>query len=118
MQVADTQTRTTREEWTAEGVRRFGENLMHWKFVCPVCEHVQTVADFKKFKDRGATPDDARQNCIGRFMPPDQRRGPSNPDGQPCDYTAYGLLRLAPIVVVGEDGTEQFAFAFGPPYDK
>lgn len=28
------------EEWKAEGVRRFGEDALHWKLQCPVCGNV------------------------------------------------------------------------------
>ena len=111
MTATDTRTRVTHQQWLAEGRRRFGDDFMQWRFICPACGHVQQVLDFKQFGDRGATPDHARQNCIGRFMPREQCHGMG--EGQPCDYTAYGLIRLAPIVVVSEDGTEQFSFAFG-----
>jgi hypothetical protein len=36
-------------DWLAEGRRRFGWDMMQWKFVCPICKHVQTVLDFKPY---------------------------------------------------------------------
>lgn len=34
-------------DWLKELRSRFGEDDEEWKFVCPSCGHVQSVADFK-----------------------------------------------------------------------
>lgn len=34
------------EEWRTEGVRRFGEDILKWKFKCPMCGHVAAVEEF------------------------------------------------------------------------
>ena len=39
--------RMTRAEWEAEGKRRFGDDMMTWRFVCPSCGHVQSANDYK-----------------------------------------------------------------------
>jgi hypothetical protein len=74
--------RQTRDEWVAEGERRFGPDMMKWRFVCPACGNVTTVEDFKPFADRGATPDRAAKMCIGRF----------DRELADCDWCSFGLL--------------------------
>lgn len=38
-------TRTlTKSEWEAEAERRFGPDANGWRFVCPACGHVASVA--------------------------------------------------------------------------
>lgn len=107
-----TQKRMTRAAWEAEARRRFGDDHLHWKFVCPVCGHVQAVRDFRQYKDKGANPNDAYQNCIGRYI--EGSRSAFNGKGPgPCTYAGYGLFRLAPTVVV-DDGSETQVFDFAP----
>lgn len=105
------------EEWIAEGKRRFGDDFMAWRFVCPMCKHVATVEDFKAYKTAGAQPDDATQMCIGRYLPKDKRYGLSrdhaNPKvKQPCDYAGFGLFRLSPNMVNFPDGSKSYCFDF------
>jgi hypothetical protein len=101
----------TYEAWREEGTRRFGADFEQWKFVCPVCAHVAKVADFKQFKDRGATPNSATAECIGRYT----GAGEFKPPGTgPCNYAGYGFFRLSPVHVVRDDPnqpTHSFAFA-------
>ena len=53
------------EEWTAEATRRFGPDMLKWRFRCPMCGHVASVQDFK---DAGAkSPSCAYQECLGRY---------------------------------------------------
>lgn len=113
-------TAITHAEWLAQGESLFGKDLMNWKFVCPSCGHVASPLDFKAFKDRGANPNSATIECIGRYFPKDERGGWSedhcNPKVKsPCDYAGYGLIGLAPLSVKHEDGkaTPCFAFAKG-----
>ena len=92
-----------RMEWREEAVRRFGEDPLQWKFVCPVCGHVQSPADFEQYKDQGATPDCAYFNCIGRYiegLPKDAR--------DPCNYSLGGLFVLNKVSV---DEQPVFEFA-------
>jgi hypothetical protein len=100
----------TEAEWLAKGNELFGEDMLEWKFVCPICGHVQTPNDFRPFKDAGATPDSARNECIGRYTLP---RGVAQGEGgQPCDYAGYGLIQVSPIRIAREGGRESQAFAF------
>jgi hypothetical protein len=107
--------RMTAEEWLAEGKRRFGEDYYAWKFVCPICGHVQAVSDFERFKDDGASPDSAAQVCIGRYLPKAEHReafGKRKTPEQPCNYAIFGLFCMPGAIVVHPDGAEQPVFAF------
>jgi hypothetical protein len=101
----------THAEWEAEGKKRFGEDFMKWKFVCPVCKNVAAVEDYKPFKDKGATPDSATCQCIGRFTGA-KYKAFGNPRGKPCDYALFGLFRLPGVIVKFPDGKEKMSFAF------
>jgi hypothetical protein len=107
-------TTMTRLQWMQEGERRFGKNMLKWKFVCPVCGNVQSPEDFQPYKDQGATPDSCTKACLGRYAGGRKAFGEGEGDG-PCDYAAYGLFQLAPVRVI--DGCDQdepihcFAFA-------
>jgi hypothetical protein len=98
----------TLEEWEAKGQKLFGKDKMQWKFICPVCGNVQSVMDFKKYKDKGATPSDAYFNCIGRF---NGSRNTIMDKKSPCDYTTGGLFNLSPICIE-KDGEKVWAFDF------
>lgn len=107
----------TEAEWRAEGKRRFGPDMLKWKFCCPVCKHVASPEDFRAFKEQGATPDSATCECLGRYFPKKKRGGfsedHSNPKvKQPCDYAGYGFFRLSPVEVTFPDGSKHTAFAF------
>lgn len=98
------------EAWYAEAKRRFGDDPMAWRFVCPVCGHVASTADYKA---AGAPPGAVAISCIGRYLP---SRSPAF-DGKkvkqgPCNYTGLGLFRLNPVSIGGED---RQAFAFDEP---
>ena len=87
----------TQAEWLTEGSKLFGK-WMNWRFQCPICGHVQTPADFEAI---GVEPQLAYQECIGRRTK-GARDFASEPgaNGQksPCDYAAYGLLRVGDTV--------------------
>lgn len=97
-------TQYTEEEWHKKGHRLFGKDVLKWEFKCPMCHKVQTPEDFRKFKDIGASPDDAHQRCMGRFT-----GGKSGPDG--CDWAAYGLFR-GPAKITKNNGAEIWLFDF------
>lgn len=110
-------TRMTVDEWNAEGVRRFGESRLKWRFVCPACKHVQAVEDFRPYKDKGATLEDAFFNCVGRFAGANQNAGlaGTGKESGPCNYTGGGLLDLRPVEIVTEGGKVYRSFAFAEP---
>lgn len=111
-------TTMTEAEWRADGLRRFGPNLLDWQFVCPSCGHVQTA---REYQAAGAPESAIGFSCVGRWMPRAQTRdafaSPAEkkrlPDG-PCDYAGGGLFRLNPVLVA-QDGVaepiQMFAFA-------
>ena len=106
--MADATRRTvTLAEWKAEGEQLFGPDMLDWRFVCPSCGHVQSPRDFDLYWQQGATPEDARFNCIGRFdghMDVEICSGSS-----PCNYTGGGLFRLCPVTVVDEGNGNKYA---------
>lgn len=93
--------RYTHKEWLEEGKKRFGNDRAEWKFVCPNCGRIQSV---KEFMDIGNNPNDAMQECIGRYKPELH-----------CDWTSYGLFGTCGkgVEVELSDGkiAESFAFA-------
>ena len=105
----------TLAEWRAKATALFGEDFMKWKFVCPVCRHVASVADWK---DAGAPVKSAAFSCVGRWagVNPKIAKGTIGPNGiegkGPCNYAGGGLFQLNPVVVVDPDGVEMKAFAF------
>ena len=104
--------RMTKAEWLAEGKGLFGDDMLRWRFVCPSCGHVQAPEDFRQYADQGATPDTARFNCIGRYdghITVDAFQGPGT---GPCNYTSGGLICIAPILVIDEDGCTYRSFDF------
>lgn len=92
----------TKKEWEAEGQRRFGDDIMKWKFVCPSCGHVASVQDWK---DAGATEGQVAFSCVGRHV--ENAKEMCQKPG-PCNYAGGGLIGLNPIEV---DGGRYFAFA-------
>ena len=103
-------TRMTAAQWEAEAIRRFGNDPLKWRFVCPLCGHEQAVEDFRPYEDKGATPDSARCVCIGRYAGVGK-----GPRPKPCDYTAGGLIHLAPLRITSDDRpNDLMAFDFAP----
>jgi len=112
------------EAWCEEGKKRFGEDQLGWKFVCPACGNVQCARDFFQYRKDGATPSTAYQCCIGRYMERSKVRdafGWARPeDGfskeveRPCNYTINGLFRIKAVTVI-LGGQEIFAFRFAEP---
>ena len=100
----------THAEWIAEGKRRFGAEMMDWKFVCPACKHVAAVADWKK---AGAKEGEVAFSCVGRHIEGSRDAFMQKGKG-PCTYAGGGLFKLNPVTVVRDDGTELHVFDFAP----
>lgn len=94
----------TQEEWFAEGKKRFGDDMMKWKFVCPACKHVAAVEDWKK---AGAPENTVAFSCVGRWI-----GGGDMGTTKPCNYAGGGLFRLNPAEVIMPNGSKHQAFAF------
>jgi hypothetical protein len=99
----------THADWVAEAERLFGDDAMKWRFVCPVCNHVATVQDWK---NAGAPEGAVAFSCVGRYAglkrdafglnPQKVARGelpPAEGPG-PCNYTGGGLFALNPVKVM------------------
>lgn len=97
----------TQEEWHREAVRRFGEDPMEWKFVCPSCGYVASVRDWL---DAGAPEGEIAFSCVGRRL---GRKGQVfTRKGGPCGYSGGGLFKLNPVPVeTGGKVHHVFAFA-------
>lgn len=101
------------EEWQAEATRRFGPDMLKWRFRCPMCGHVASVQDFK---DAGAkSPSCAYQECLGRYT---GKGTPKKGDSSGCNWAAYGLFGIPAehdIVVVAppDDQVDVYPFADG-----
>jgi hypothetical protein len=101
----------TEDQWRAEGERRFGPDMMKWRFVCPICENIASCEDFRPYADKGATPNSATCECIGRYT---GAKDSFDNKTKPCNYAGYGLFRLSPIRIDRAD-VETHCFAFADP---
>lgn len=112
--MADSETHYTFSEWKAEGERRFGADRMRWRFVCPVCKHVASGADYR---DAGAPEGAIAFSCIGRYLDNKSLEAFAGKQTGPCTYAGGGLFRLNPIRVTHATGraSELFAFAEAQP---
>lgn len=99
---------TTHPEWTAEAVRRFGDDPMKWRFVCPSCGHVASVQDWK---DAGAPEGAVAFSCVGRWHGGDPEKTFMK-QGGPCDYAGGGLIGINPVAVFRENGIFSRVFEF------
>lgn len=95
----------TEKEWRAEGEALFGSDLMNWKFVCPVCGHIASRADWHA---AGAPSNATGFSCVGRWT--EAKRGAFEGKGKgPCNYAGGGLFRLNPVSVTPDFGGEPIA---------
>lgn len=103
----------TLDDWLKEGDAIFGTNLDDWKFVCPMCGNIQSVADFRKLHEQGhkVEPSSSYFNCIGRYIGGRSAFFDDGKKGPPCDYTMGGLFCVANTYVVTE-GKEHPVFEF------
>lgn len=82
-------------DWLKELRSRFGEDDEEWKFVCPSCGHVQSVADFNAI---GVDGNKAYYECISRYKYID---GKTNKKA--CKYTLCGLFVLDHDTVINNE---------------
>lgn len=93
-------------DWESKGRELYGDNVMDWKFRCPVCGHVATPQDYK---NAGAPETTIAFSCVGRWTGAES----SFDKTSPCNYAGGGLFLLNPILIIDEDGTEYSRFDFG-----
>lgn len=95
-------------EWEEEAARKFGEDRMQWKFVCPSCDHAATVEDWKNV---GAAEGEVAFSCVGRHTGADDKNTFSH-NGGPCTYVGGGLICLNPVQVTFPNGKKVSVFEF------
>lgn len=104
----------TYEQWKAEGEKRFGPERSKWKFVCPTCGTVTSVAEWRA---AGAPEGAVGFSCIGRYK--GVARDAFRNTGQgPCNYTGGGLFKLNPVTVKTPDGGAIQMFEFAPAEER
>lgn len=96
----------THLEWEQKGRELFGDDKLTWKFVCPVCEHVASVGDYK---EAGAPQGAVGFSCIGRYL--ETRKEMGEKPG-PCNYAGGGLFQLNPVTVTFPDDSTLKVFKF------
>lgn len=103
------QTTMTRDEWMQEGRRRFGDDVMNWRFVCPACGHVAAAKDWK---DAGAPEGAVAFSCVGRYAGCQREAfGKGAKEKGPCNYAGGGLFAINPVEV-NDAGVVTRVFAF------
>jgi len=100
----------TYDEWRAEAERRFGKDSSAWRFACPSCGHVASVADYRA----AGAPDTAIAfSCVGRWTGADGSKAFAGKGG-PCNYAGGGFIGLNPVRVRDVDGKALRLFDFAP----
>ena len=101
------------EEWIKQGEALFGADKKLWRFVCPCCGHVQTIADFIELCDLEVIEGEfdcqvAYYACIGRYDTriPREEIGTVEDPKKYCNYSSGGVFHLAKTVVFQEGNTE------------
>lgn len=86
----------------------------HAALKCPMCATVQSL---QSFICAGTDPEQAEKfigfSCVGRVTgAPGPRK---EPDGEPCNWTLGGLLRMHDLEVVDEEGKNHPHFVVASP---
>lgn len=78
------------EAWRAEGEKRFGKDILKWRFKCPMCGHVAAVEDFVAAGAKDPA-NSAYLECLGRYT---GKGSPKEGDSSGCNWAAYGLFGI------------------------
>jgi len=98
----------THEEWVEEGRRRFGDDPLSWRFVCPSCGRVASVAEWKA---AGAPEGEVAFCCVGRHVEGAKEAFAKGDNSRGCTYSGGGPFRLNPVSVI-KDGVLHEMFEF------
>jgi hypothetical protein len=98
----------TKKEWEEEGTKKFGDDMMKWKFVCPACGHIASIQDWR---DIGADEGEVAFSCVGRHV---ENHGTLFDKGQkqPCNYAGGGFFTMNPVHVEMDNGDIRQTFEF------
>ena len=98
----------TRDEWQAEAIRRFGDDMMNWAFICPSCKTRITIDDYRKAK---APTGAIAFSCVGRWLYDRQEflGEKKMKKGKVCNYSGGGLFNINPLKV-----DDELYFDFAP----
>jgi len=92
-----------RQQWLDRAVELFGPDPKEWRFRCPACRGVQSIAQVLR-DNRSFVMDDVKgwiyYSCSGRYT----KSG--------CDWTLGGLMRIHRLEVVEPDGSVVPVFEF------
>ena len=94
------------DDWLERGKALYGPDMLDWKFVCPVCGHVQTL---REFADGGVDPDYGVCNCASRFG----LGGNEN-----CQWTTGGALVIGGLYVINRNYIPVLVFDFAADAGK
>lgn len=100
----------TEAQWKEITTKRFGEDPLQWKFICPVCKYVASVAEWK---EAGAPEGAVGFSCVGRWKKLKRDAFDGSGPG-PCNYAGGGLFQLNPIYVERPDGKVIRVFDWAP----
>lgn len=98
---------TTLEQYITDAEERFGADRMNWKFVCPACGYIASVAEYK---EAGAPEGVVGFSCVGRWKGARRRAFGDQGEG-PCDYSGGGLFGLNPVEIEGHHNYFELAEA-------
>ena len=99
----------TLKEWQAEAEKRYGPDPMKWRFVCPACKHVASIADYKA---AGAPEGAVAFSCVGRWHGGCREAFDTAGRPGPCNYAGGGLFGLNPVAI--DDRSNVFDFDAEP----
>ena len=97
------------EDWREEGVRRFGLDVMDWRFVCPVCGHVASIQEWTDVGIRSG----AATKCIGLWIGA-QREAVGGEGPGPCNYTGDDMPARDTVLVTMPNGSGHYLLDFEP----
>lgn len=113
-----TRRKLTQEELLSEAIERFGKDPMGFKFQCPQCGDIASIAEFQAAT---GTTGLAGQDCIGRHLGALDRAKHASVEayrkagGRGCDWAAYGLFRGPWEIVIPAEGDRPEKSIWGFP---
>lgn len=96
--------RLSYEEWVDKAMELFGKDRKDWKFVCPICGHIQSIKSVLEHNP-SLNPEDIQKwihySCEGRAN-----------EGQGCYWTLGGIFKIHKVEIsyLGKD-IPSFEFA-------